>query len=102
MERSGNFDVQLVSLATSAWDDNSLNITRPTSWLKGVREQSVYWQGRPVSRVGAFASEFEFQRYRPRPILADLLMDSDIIQVVCGSPAWALSVCDLGKPVAVH
>jgi glycosyltransferase involved in cell wall biosynthesis len=52
--------------------------------------------------VGALASELEFQRYQPRRALSSVLADCDLIQVVCGSPAWAWAVCGLGKPVAVQ
>ena len=52
--------------------------------------------------VGAVASEFEFQRYRRRAALAAALQDCDLIQVVCGSPAWANAVLGLGKPVALQ
>jgi D-inositol-3-phosphate glycosyltransferase len=52
--------------------------------------------------VGAFLSEFEFQRFKPRGVLSRLLCDCDLIQVVAGSPAWALSVADVGKPIALQ
>ncbi len=102
IERSSAFEYRLVSLATSAWDEIGVALTRPASWLRGVRTRNEVWRGRPFTRVGAFASELEFQRYQPRQALAELLADCDLIQVVCGSPAWAWSVCGLGKPVAVQ
>lgn len=52
--------------------------------------------------VGAVVGELEFQRYRRRQVLTDLLADCNVIQVVCGSPAWANAVCGLGKPVSVQ
>lgn len=102
IEQSGAFDVQLVSLSTSAQDEIGVALTKPASWLLGVRKRPEVWRGRPFTHVGAFASELEFQRYRPRHALAEVLADCDLIQVVCGSPAWAWSVCGLGKPVAVQ
>lgn len=100
--RSGAYEYRLISLSTSARDKISVGLTQPASWLRGVRTDHGVWRGRPFTRVGAFASELEFQRYQPRPALAALLADCDLIQVVCGSPAWAWSVCGLGKPVAVQ
>src|SRR6202043_1838740 len=47
-------------------------------------------------------SELEFQRYRPRRALTILLADCDLVQMVCGSAAWANAVLGLGKPVSVH
>jgi len=102
IERSGAYEYRLISLSTSARDEISVGLTQSTSWLRGVRTEHGVWRGRPFTSVGAFASELEFQRYQPRPALAALLVDCDLIQVVCGSPAWAWSVCGLGKPVAVQ
>ena len=48
------------------------------------------------------AGDFEFQRYSPRRALTQALADCDLIQVVCGSPAWANAVIGLGKPVALQ
>jgi len=101
IEQSGAFDLQLVSLSAAARDEIGVALTRPSSWLRGVRTRKEVWRGRTFLRLGAFASELEFQRYQPRHALAELLADCDLIQVVCGSPAWAWSVCGLGKQVAV-
>lgn len=102
LERFGAYEYRLISLSSSARDEISVGLTQPASWLRGVRTDHGVWRGRPFTRVGAFASELEFQRYQPRPALAALLADCDLIQVVCGSPAFAWSVCGLGKPVAVQ
>jgi glycosyltransferase involved in cell wall biosynthesis len=102
IERSGAYDLQLVSLSTSASDQISVALSAPASWVRGIRTVTGSWRGRPFTRVGALASELEFQRYQPRRALASLLADCNLIQVVCGSPAWAWAVCGLGKPVAVH
>ncbi len=101
IERSGMADIQLVSLSTSARGEFGVSLTRPMSWLRGVRTHKGIWCGRPFTQVGVFASEFEFQRYQPRSALAKLLTACNLIQVVCGSPAWAWAVRELGKPVAV-
>lgn len=102
IERSGAFEYRLVSLSSASRDEIGVAVTKPSSWIRGVRTRNEVWDGRPFTRVGAFASELEFQRYRPRHALAVTLVDCDLIQLVCGSPAWALSVCGLRKPVAVH
>jgi D-inositol-3-phosphate glycosyltransferase len=102
IERSGAFDLQLVSLSQSASDELGVGLTRPASWFRGVRTTNERWRGRPFTRVGAFASELEFQRFQPRRALATLLADCDLVHVVCGSPAWAWAVCGLDKPVAVQ
>jgi len=102
IEGSNAFDLRLVSLAVGARDQIGVALTRPTSWLRGVRTREEIWQGRPFTRVGAFASEFEFQRFQPRAALSRLLADCDLVQVIAGSPAAAWAVCGVGKPVAVQ
>lgn len=102
IEQSGAYDLQLVSLAQSARDEIGVGLTKPASWFHGVLTRTGCWNGRPFTSVGAFASELEFQRYQPRQALASLLADCDLIQVICGAPAWAWSVRGLGKPVAVQ
>src|SRR5256885_11379361 len=93
LHRAG--DLQLVSLSASARGESGLSLTRPSTWVRGVRTREGFWRGRPFTMVGALASELEVQRYQPRPALTRLLVGCDLIQVVSGSPAWALSVCGL-------
>jgi glycosyltransferase involved in cell wall biosynthesis len=102
IQDTATFNVKLISLSPSAVDDVGVGITRPQTWLRGVRVQEGVWRGRPYTRVGVLASELEFQRYRPRAALSKLLNDCDIIQVVSGAPAWANAVLGLGKPVSLQ
>jgi glycosyltransferase involved in cell wall biosynthesis len=102
IQRTGRFDVRLVSLSTTARDDVGVSITLPRTWLRHARAKEGIWRGRPFVRVGANGSELEFQRYQPRLALAEVLADCDIIQVVCGAPAWANSVLGLGIPVSLQ
>lgn len=96
------FDLKLISLATSAHDPCNVGITRPSTWGRGPTVAYGTWDGIPYVHVGAIAGELEFQRFRARRMLTSMVADCDILQVVCGSPAWANAVCDLGKPVAVQ
>lgn len=100
--RDGRYELRLVSLSTHAADACSLRIAAPSSWFHGVRTTTGTWEGLPFTHVGALVGEFEFQRYRPRAALSEVLADCDLIQVVCGSPAWANTVLGLGKPVALQ
>lgn len=102
IEATGGFDIRLVSLCQTGRTDTGIALTKPGSWFRGMRTDNGIWRGRPYIRMGSFASELEFQRYQPRNALTELLADCDLIQVVCGSPAWAWAVCGLGKPVAVQ
>lgn len=99
---SGRFDLKLISLCMSSDDPCSLNIKSPKTWSRGVIVSHGQWDGLPYHHVGAWAGEIEFQRYRPRPQLKELLADCDLVQVVGGYPAWANAVTGYGKPVALQ
>jgi len=101
-ERSGVWRVVPVSLCQSSSDCESTSLLKPGSWLREPKIGHRHWLGREVAHVGARFRELEFQRYQPRAALARLLADCDVIQVVCGSPAWANTVLGLGKPVALQ
>ena len=100
--RSGEFDLKLVSLATSHADASSVRLTKPSTWFSGIKTTEGQWDGLPCFHVGCFGSELEFQRLKPRQALRKVLSDCDVIQVVSGSPAWALPVAGMGKPVALQ
>ena len=102
LERSEKFDLRIFSISSRSRDELSLSLTRPTSWRRGVATSEGIWRGRRFIRIGASWSEFEFRRYQPRRALTEALVDCNLIQVVCGSPAAACSVCGLGRPVAMH
>ncbi len=99
---SGRFTVQMVSLCMSSRDETSVELRRPASWRQGVGYREGVWEGLPFTHVGAVLGEFEFQRYRRRRALSNVLKNCDLIQVVCGSPAFANTVVGLGKPVALQ
>ena len=100
--RSNEFELQIVSMSTSNVDSDSVRIAAPASWLRGACTTHGTWEGLPFVNVGVIASEFEFQRYRPRRALTEALVGCDLIQVVCGSPAYANAVIGLGRPVALQ
>jgi D-inositol-3-phosphate glycosyltransferase len=97
MSRSDRYEPHLISLATSALDPLSVRLIAPRSW-RGVRARETVWEGLPLTEVGAFLPEVEFQRYQPRRILTTLLRTFDLIQVVAGTPLAALAVADAGRP----
>ncbi|MBM9520467.1 glycosyltransferase family 4 protein [Desulforhopalus vacuolatus] len=99
---SGKYDLNIISLCMSSREDTSLQITNPRTWIRGAAKKTGEWEGLPYTHVGANLGELEFQRYRKRNVLTDALRGSDIIQVVCGSPAWANAVVGLDIPVALQ
>lgn len=102
LHRDGRWDVRPVSLCMASDDPESTSLVNPASVIRGPRVGQRMWMGREVPHVGARFGELEFQRYRPRKPLMNLLRDSDVVQVVCGSPAWANAVIGLGKPVSLQ
>lgn len=100
-QRNG-FEAKVVSLATSRKDPASRLIGSPSSWLVGPSVSKAQWEGCPVHHVGANLGEIEFFRYKPRHMLAQVIADCDVVQVVSGSPAWANAVVGMGKPVSLQ
>ncbi len=96
------FSVTVVSLAMSRADSASTRLSAPSTWFKGVTVKLGSWQGARLQHVGAWWTDLEFQHYRPRSALAEVLKECDVLQVVCGSPAWANAVVGLGKPVSLQ
>ena len=99
---AGRYDLKIISLATSRDDGTSTSLFRPAGWWRGATVRQGQWQGLPYTHVGATLGDFEFQRYRSSKALRGAVAGCDILQVVCGSPAWANAVCGLGKPVSMH
>lgn len=100
--RADHFDLKLISLATFSRDLCSINLSQPRTWLRGVLVKQGIWDDLPYLHVGAVGGELEFQRYRSRKVLTEILADCDIIQVVSGCAAWANAVVGLGKPVSLQ
>lgn len=101
IELDSDYDYLLVSLATSAADECSSSILRPSSWFSGPSIRIIPWLGRSVIHIGSYLVEFEFMRYRKRNILDSILSHCDLVQVVGGFPAWASAVIGCNKPVVV-
>ena len=102
IERRSDFDLRIISLATSSRDPCSLLATDPRTWFRGVTSRTCTSHTHDFVHVGALFGEFEFQRLAKRPELERLLDGCDLIQVVAGTPCWALPVADLGKPVVLQ
>lgn len=100
--RSGRYDLKLVSLCMASNERSSRLLLSPSTWWRGPMVTHGEWEGLPYSHVGADWAELEFQRYRSRRILTEAIGDCDVVQVVCGSPAWANTVRGTGKPVALQ
>ena len=102
MRESGRYEPHFVGVPMSSSDPGSVSLRTPSSWFRGLRVERDEWRGEALLRVGAYASEFEFQRYRPRRLLTELLSTFDLVQVVAGSPAWGWIVRDVEKPTAMQ
>lgn len=92
----------VISLPRSARDPAGVQLTRPSTWARGVQVEEKTWHDIPYRHVGARGSEFEFQRYRPRPPLTEVLQRYDLIQIVAGTPPWAHVATHVDVPVALQ
>jgi D-inositol-3-phosphate glycosyltransferase len=99
---SRRFELKIVSLCMDSYEVGSRMISAPSTWLTGPSATTGEWEGLPFTHVGANWAELEMQRYRRREVLSEALAECDLIQVVCGSPAWANAVIGLGKPVSLQ
>ena len=102
LSESKRYTPHVISLATSARDQNSVRVISPASWLKGVQLTNSVWQSVPYRHVGAVFTEIEFQRYRTRHVLHELLGQHDMVQIVAGTPTWALVTKGYQGPVALQ
>jgi D-inositol-3-phosphate glycosyltransferase len=101
LRASERYEPNVILLATSLRDPASVRLLPPKKWLRGPQILAAEGGGIPCIHVGAVFTEFEFQRYKPRPILTDLLNRYDLIQVVGGTPAWAGTTRWARPPVCV-
>jgi D-inositol-3-phosphate glycosyltransferase len=102
LSASHSYHPELVSIATSAHDSTSTRLMSPSSWLRGVQAVQNERQNKKFVHIGAHLTELEFQRYLPRRILTDLLNSYDLVQIVAGSPAWALVAKEVVPPVTLQ
>ncbi|MDZ7771616.1 MAG: glycosyltransferase [Balneolaceae bacterium] len=93
----------LYSLASSARSPVSRRILRPSTWTGYPRMDR--WEtpgGREITRVGSDLAEIEYLRFRPRDFFTRELNRHDLVQVVCGIPAWAWVCRDCRPPVLLQ
>ena len=102
LRRSGRYEPTFVSLAVSSRDEASLRMLSPSSWRSGARAVTREWRGETHRHVGCHVAELEFQRYRPRRVLTDILNQYDVVHVVAGAPAWALVAKGCKGAVILH
>lgn len=95
------YDIALFSLETAQSASINVRLLSPESWTQGIQISGYYWHDLPVTHVGVCCSELEFQRYRPRQVLTDLLNQYDLVQVIAGSPAAANVASNVAKPMCV-
>lgn len=97
-----HYQPTLISLAMSSHDEHSVRLLSPKSWLRGVQVRQGESNGLPVTFVGAFLAELEWQRYQYRKVLASLLAEYDLIQVVAGTALLTKAVYPTNIPVCLY
>ncbi|MBZ0159598.1 MAG: glycosyltransferase family 4 protein [bacterium] len=96
--QSGRYEPELISLATSASDTASFQLRSPATWLRQPRIERLPWHDLTFTHAGVWGSELEFQRYRPRRKLTELLKGYDLLQFVVGSPPWVCIAERVDRP----
>ena len=98
----GSYETAVVSLAQIRNSPDSIRLLDPRTWVRGVRVANGTWEYGDFRHVGCVFSEFEFQRYRTRAALTEILREYDLIQVVANTPAWALAATRSGRPICLQ
>jgi glycosyltransferase involved in cell wall biosynthesis len=98
---SGDYEPRLISLATSANDEASVQIKSPATWSNRPRVGHVARRDLGFTHFGVWGSELEFQRYRPRPELTQHLSEFDLLQFVVGSPPWVCVAEEVNRPIVL-
>lgn len=101
LRRSGRYESELISLATSASDAASFQVRSPSTWFGKPTIQDLPWHEFAFKHAGVWGSEVEFQRYRPRRQLTELLRTYDLLQFVVGCPPWVCVAADVDRPIAL-
>lgn len=102
INESEKYKADLISISTWSRDENSVCLLKPSSWGKGVQVSEREVKGTLYKHVGAFITEFELQRYRPRKVLNEILSSYDIVQIVAGTPQWGNVAKEVNKPIALQ
>ncbi|MGO4340877.1 glycosyltransferase family 4 protein [Pedococcus sp. 2YAF34] len=93
-------EVDVYDLATARNDPRSKLILQPRSWKSSLVERDA--SDSQLYHVGAVGGEVEPLRYLPRRELTARLSTYDIVQVVSGSPAFALPAVEAGVPIVIQ
>lgn len=101
LSESSDYLPTVVLVATSATDSASVAAMKPSTWRKGARVIDAVDRGMPYKHVGAWLTELEFQRYRPRKVLDSLFADFDILQFVAGAAPWGELAARADKPTCL-
>jgi D-inositol-3-phosphate glycosyltransferase len=102
IERSQRYRYRLYSLATSSRDDCSVRLSSPSTWRRNPRVAAGRWRNREFTHFGSVGAEFEFRRVAPSRLLRRAIEDCDLVQVVAGSAAPALTLTGCGKPIVLQ
>ena len=99
---SGEFQPQLISLATSSVDRNSSRLLSPHTWGRQLKITNEFFEGIPFRHCGANLTEIEIMRYLPRRNLDQIWCEFDLIQIVAGTPAWTMVAKNAKIPVVLQ
>ncbi|MCS4058420.1 glycosyltransferase family 4 protein [Salinibacter ruber] len=102
IESYSGYEPTMFSVPMSSASRTSVRVLDPSTWLHNPQVRVGERGGVPYKEFGAYLSEFEFQRYRPREKLTEALESHDLVQVVAGTPSWAYLARNVSVPVALQ
>lgn len=99
LEETDDYRPEVISLALSSRDEASVRLRAPKTWRNGPRVMRRTEREIDHCHVGAWFTEIEPFRYRPRSVLNEVLSKFDLIQFVVGNPPWGFVATELDRPV---
>jgi len=102
IQQSDKYEADIISLSGHYKDSNNVRITKPISWMRGIRVTKSEHLGIPYAHYGTKFPELPKQTFLPRVSLTEHLNTYDLIQIVAGSPAWGMIAKHVVKPVAIQ
>jgi len=98
LQETDGYRPEVISLARSSHDEASVRIASPRTWGSGPKVVTRTARGIEHRHIGAWFSELEPFRYRPRALLDDVLSEFDFLQFVTGNPPWACVARNVDRP----
>jgi glycosyltransferase involved in cell wall biosynthesis len=102
LSKSPGYEIEIISFANSARDDNSVGFFNPRSYRNKRITTDKSKNGLTIFRIGSVFSELEIMRYRKRHELRYFFNRYDLLVVVTGFLQFANVIPKIKPPILVQ